>query len=85
MKHTVIFEQVGRGKLGWTSTIYDVTHSAIVRDLKKHRAIASSGIDLEPLRRDGATNSETFSIVVGGFRTVGKVSVCPPSSQLLNY
>lgn len=64
------FTEVGRDKKSWTAEIKELTESAIVRQVKKGKAILSSGIEAI-LNEDGKTGY----IIVGGFRTVGQFSV----------
>ena len=76
------FENVGRGKSGWTIEMIDPTPGQIVRSIKHRHELASNEIDFEPVQMNGQPNTETFAIIVGGFRDVGRLHVCPPSEVL---
>jgi hypothetical protein len=64
----VAFEGVGRGKLSWTADLASLSEAALVRELRRKKALASRGVDFE-FNDDGTA----AFILVGGFRRVGFV------------
>jgi hypothetical protein len=59
---TINFIEVGRNNLSWSDQFKTLTHSLIVKFIKKRGALMSQDIELD---------FETGTVYVGGFRSVG--------------
>jgi hypothetical protein len=67
---TVSFREVGRDKKTWTADMDSLSDSALIKQIKKQRALASSGIDFA-----WDDCGQHAGIYAGGFRHVGNLSV----------
>lgn len=70
-KHIIHFKDVGRDKKTWTAQFNKtVTELDIAREVRKSGALMSSEIDAE-----FDENATTGTIIVGGWRAVGKFAI----------
>lgn len=71
----VRFNNVGRGNLSWEERIQrPVTNAAIVKAVKRKKAIVSKGVDAQ-------STSDYGGIITAGDRTVGSYFIVPGSGQ----
>jgi hypothetical protein len=63
----ILFKNVGRGKFTWEADVKTFTESALVRAIKKKKALMSNDIDVVENPSGGSG-----IIVVGGFHNVGE-------------
>jgi hypothetical protein len=70
--YTVIFENVGRGKVSWQQDMEHPSFVALSRAIKKKKALASKGIDFS---YDVVNDDETRGTIFAGFRAVGTFRV----------
>lgn len=66
----VAFENVGRGRLSWVADLTTLSEAALVRELRRKKALASRAIDF-----DFSDDGTAARILVGGFRPVGTVHI----------
>lgn len=69
---TVTFTDVGRGKMCWTAETDSVDAAWLYKQVKKHGALGSRGIDFDML------DDRRGAIYVGGFREVGQFELSEP-------
>jgi hypothetical protein len=67
---TIIFHDVGRGKLCWKEEVESLSDKTLLKCIKSRHALASNTVEFY-WNEDQCSGT----IVVGGFRTVGTFSV----------
>jgi hypothetical protein len=67
---TVYFESVGAQRKTWSAELETLSDSALLRQIRKHGALMSRGVDFE---WEGCGTAA--AILVGGVRQVGTVRV----------
>lgn len=82
MNHTVTFINVGKRKAGWSVQMCDPTPGKLIRELKAHRALKGTDIEISSVSSVHAAKTETYAIWLGGFQVVGTVLITPPSECL---